>query len=198
MKKHLLIFSSLLLFACSGEEKKDSSGKEEDNSESNQKEKVQAAPEKVEESHSLEIKKFINGSEDERSIAKLPYAFNSFNYTQSGAVYDQASSTLSIYFANYDTPNFKYGMCCGKTEKGDQKTLSFIIKHDKDGNIDRKESFINYTDTLSFSGLNMIDRTMAGDYEMKNGYVEGSFTYQNDLDSSAYITTTFKLNLKEK
>lgn len=190
MKKVLFsVTAALTLIACGGETN------EENNDQQSEDQNTETVEEEsITESHDLEIVNFISG-EDELSFDKLPASYNSFNYTTQGALYDENSKTLSIYFANYENPSSIYGMCCDQTETGDQKTLSFIIKHTNGNEIDREASFINFTDTSQFRGLNMIDRTMNGEYEMKDGYVEGNFTYVNDLDSSAFIKTSFKLML---
>lgn len=150
--------------------------------------------EKITEIHKLEIVNFVN-EEGKSNYEKLPSSFNSFEFSKAGALYDESSKTLSIYFANFENPESKYGMCCGQTKNKDQKTLSFIIKHENGNKIDRKNSFINFTDDSNFRGLNMIDRTMNGQYVMKDGYVEGEFIYVSDLDSTTFIKTSFKLSL---
>lgn len=180
----------LVLISCSGQ----NTNEELNDQQSNNQNTEISEKENFTEFHELEIVNFIN-KEGKSSYDKLPISFDSFEFSKAGALYDESSKTLSIYFANFENPEPKYGMCCGQTEKEDQKTLSFIIKHENGNKIDRKRSFINFTDVSNFRGLNMIDRTMNGQYEMKDGYVEGEFTYVNDLDSTAFIKASFKLNL---
>ena len=187
----MILFAASLMMACSNEEKKEESGDKKST------EKKEEVKEEIEESITLEIENFINDTTQGKSIGKLPQEFNNFDYSTTGALYDKNSKTLSIYFANFENPEQQYGMCCGLTKEEGQKTMSFIIKHDDAGEVDREQSFINYTNTEKFMGLNMVDRTMNGSYEMHDNYVEGEFIYTNDVDSSAFIKTTFKLNLKQ-
>lgn len=190
MKKTILLLTiGFVLVSCSEE-----SNDEASNNQSSKDQNLENEEESTKEFYNLEIVNFIK-EEEKTSFDKLPFSFNSFDYSKVGALYDESSNTLSIYFANFEKPSSKYGMCCGQTESGDQKTLSFIIKHTNGNEINRKTSFINFTDTSTFRGLNMSDRTMNGEYKMKDGYVEGELIYVNDLDSTAFIKTTFKLKL---
>lgn len=162
----------LTLISCGGGEGEESSS--------------DGSVEKIKEDYTFEMKDTL----DESIVGFQP--------TKAGAVYTERSKVLSVYFANFDTPESKHGVCCNSTGSDDKQTVSFVLYLDDDSNIDFEESFLNYSNKNMMSSLNMVNYDMTGKVDLKENSVEGELQYTHKENPDVYAKTTFKLNLERE